>query len=73
LDGHNKITMIKLKDDFEISVWVSIYTKSCGQQDDMWQDGDPAADIADKGIESLRLRMVDPSNPSKEESPKYSY
>ncbi len=58
--------MIKLKDDFEISVWVSIYTKNCGQ-DDTWQDGDPSAEIADKGIKSLRLRMVDPSKPYADE------
>jgi len=48
--------MIKLKDDFEVNVWVNIYSKNAGN-DDIYHDGDPAAETADKAIRSLRMRM----------------
>lgn len=56
--------MIQLKDDFEISFWVAVYTKNCGQED-VYHDGDPAGDTADKAIRALRCRV---SNPSKHET-----
>lgn len=55
--------MIQLKDDFEISFWVAVYTKSCGQED-VYHDGDPAAEIADKAIRALRVRTPDPKKGS---------
>lgn len=51
--------MIQLKDDFEISFWVAVYTKSCGQED-VYHDGDPASETADKAVIALRRRIPDP-------------
>lgn len=47
---------IEFQDELEVNFWMNIYSKTAGG-DDIYHDGDPAAETADKAIRSLRLRM----------------
>lgn len=51
---------IEFRDDLEVNFWMNIYSKTAGG-DDIYHDGDSAAETADKAIKSLRYRM--PQNP----------
>jgi uncharacterized heparinase superfamily protein len=47
---------IEFQDELEVNFWMNIYSKTAGG-DDIYHDGDPAAETADKAIMSLRFRM----------------
>lgn len=59
--------MIKFTNELEVNFWMNIYSKGAGN-DDIYHDGDPAAETADKAIRSLRKRMPAENQPTGSEN-----